>query len=107
MEYKRQLPTDTSFTTNDLMGFVYSDASDYPGIDALKIFADGHSGKATTGPYDRVYLILAGDGEFIIEGKRMAVTKDDVVVLPKNTSYEYSGSMELFEVNAPAFRPSA
>jgi mannose-6-phosphate isomerase-like protein (cupin superfamily) len=103
MQYKYSLPENKSFETDDILGFAYSNAGDNPNIEAMHIIADGHSGKATTGDYDRVYLVLVGEGEFTVTGETFSVTKDDVVVLPKNTNYEYRGSMELFEVNAPAY----
>jgi len=104
MQYKYSLPNEKSFTIQDLIGFVYSDAKNYDGIDAVRIIADGSSGQANTGYCDRIYLVLVGTGEFVIDGNVIEVTKDDVIVLPKNTSYEYHGSMELFEVNSLAFR---
>ncbi len=85
------------------MGFVYSDVDNFPHLEALKIIADGYSGEATTGDYDRTYFVIVGEGEFTIQGTIYPVVKDDVIMLPKNTDYSYTGSMELFEVNAPAF----
>ena len=103
MQYKYSLPEKKSFETEDILGFAYSDANNNPNVEAMRIIADGHSGKATTGDYDRVYLVLFGEGEFTVGEETFSVVKDDVVVLPKNTNYEYRGSMELFEVNAPAY----
>ncbi len=103
MQYKFSLPEKNTFEVEDLLGFAYSDGRVNPRVEAMRIIADGHSGKATTGNYDRVYLILAGEGEFTIYGDTITVVKDDVMVLPKNTDYEYRGSMELFEVNTPAY----
>lgn len=104
MQYKYTLPQEKSFTLNDVMGFAYSDARNYEGVDAVRIIIDGQSGEARTGAYDRVYLVLVGKGEFTIEGESFFVGKDDVIIVPKHVTYEYHGSMELFEVNAPAFR---
>jgi len=103
MQYKYSLPEKKSFETLDILGFAYSDASNNPNVEAMRIIADGHSGKATTGDCDRVYLVLVGEGEFTIAEDTFQVVKDDVVMLPKNTDYEYRGSMELFEVNTPAY----
>lgn len=105
MDYKYTLSEKHDFEVEDLLGFVYSDANDNPRVEAMRIIVDGHSGKATTGEYDRVYLVLVGEGEFTIAGDTFSVVKDDVVVLPKHTVYEYRGSMELFEVNTPAYQP--
>ena len=91
MKYKHSLPDTYDFEVEDLLGFVYSDANNNPHVEVMRIIADGHSGKATTGEYDRVYLVLVGEGEFTIKGETCTVIKDDVVVLPKNTDYEYRG----------------
>ncbi|MBP6925982.1 MAG: hypothetical protein KBC22_02915 [Candidatus Pacebacteria bacterium] len=103
MRYLCSLPHQATFTTGDVMGFVYSDVDNFPHLEALKIIADGYSGEATTGDYDRTYFVIVGEGEFTIQGTIYPVVKDDVIMLPKNTDYSYTGSMELFEVNAPAF----
>lgn len=104
MQYKYSLPEEKSFEVEDILGFAYSDARNNQNVEAMRIIVDGHSGKATTGEHDRVYLVLVGEGEFTIAGDTFSVVKDDVVVLPKNTDYDYRGSMELFEVNAPAYK---
>lgn len=103
MQYKFTLPEKQTFAAEDLLGFAYSNAQDNADMESLHLIIDGHSGKATTGESSRVYLVLIGDGEFVIEGEVTSVQKGDVIMLPKNTDYEYQGSMELFEVNTPSY----
>lgn len=103
MQYKYSLPHKPSFSFESIMGFIYSDEKDFSRMDALRVMVDGASGVVTTGPCDRIYLVLVGTGTFIIEGVSHSVTVDDVMIIPRNTEYEYQGSMELFEVNTPAF----
>ncbi len=42
MQYKFSLPDNKTFALEDLIGFVYADASNNPRVDALRIIADGH-----------------------------------------------------------------
>jgi mannose-6-phosphate isomerase-like protein (cupin superfamily) len=50
-----------------------------------------------------VYYVISGSGTFILKGKKIKVRKTDVVIVPKNTPYDYSGRMELFLVHLPAY----
>lgn len=81
----------------------YSERTDFERASAARFWVDGKHGKVFSEVSDRVYLVLAGSGYFEIEGERFDVTKDDVVIVPKQTKYDYSGKMELFLVHSPAF----
>ncbi len=52
---------------------------------------------------DRLYFVIKGKGEFIINSEVIPVKETDVVIIPKNTPYEYRGIMKCFLVNSPAF----
>lgn len=52
---------------------------------------------------DRVYLILEGQGEFIVGNEVIPVAKDDVLIIPRNTEYDYWGQLRLFLVHIPAY----
>ena len=70
----------------------------------------GRHGKVKSTKSDRIYLILDGQGEFIIDGKIIPVGKRDVIIFPKNTPYDYKaekGTLKLFLVHCPAFDPEA
>lgn len=51
---------------------------------------------------DRVYLVLEGQGRFTIAGDAFDVVKGDVVLVPRNTPYDYEGHLKLFLVHSPA-----
>lgn len=51
---------------------------------------------------DRIYLVLEGNGEFTVNGEQFAVTRGDVVLVPRNTPYDYQGRLKLFLVHSPA-----
>ena len=54
---------------------------------------------------DRVYFILEGEAEFVIEGKKKVVKEKEVVRIPKKTTYSYKPlkKLRLVEVNIPPF----
>ncbi len=67
---------------------------------------NGKHGKVKSTSSDRVYLVLSGKGFFEIDGERINVEKDDVVIVPKNTPYDYGSTdaaLELFLVHTPAY----
>lgn len=53
--------------------------------------------------------MIDGKGEFIINGKTELVEATDVIIVPKNTAYNYmatkGGLMKLFLVHSPAYDP--
>lgn len=51
---------------------------------------------------DRLYLVLDGEGRFTVAEASFAVTKGDVVLVPRNTPYDYEGQLTLFLVHSPA-----
>lgn len=53
---------------------------------------DGDHGEVKTKDVERIYYILEGEGEFIIEGETTKVQKDDVITVPPNTVYDYKPS---------------
>ena len=58
--------------------------------------------------YDRVHLVLEGEGEFFSgheegDDEVAPVEKDDVVIMSKDTAYDYRGRMRLFLADFPAY----
>ena len=62
-----------------------------------------HHGKVRTELCDRVYLVLEGTGEFVINEERISVEATDVIVVPRNTPYDYRGNLKLYLVHVPAY----
>jgi len=46
-------------------------------------------GKVKTSSHERVYYIVQGRGEFIINNKKFNVKKADMIVVPPHTFYDY------------------
>lgn len=66
---------------------------------------NGKHGKTKTTLSDRFYFVLEGSGKFVIDDKTIEVEKDDVVIVPKNTIYDFQGKMKLILFSTPAFDP--
>jgi len=66
-------------------------------------------GKIKTTVSDRVYYVLEGKGEFIINDEVIPVQKSDVIIVTKNTPYDYraadNSNLKLYMVHIPAFDP--
>ncbi|MBU0570102.1 cupin domain-containing protein [Patescibacteria group bacterium] len=89
-----------------LKGWIYSDKDDYKNASFVYAEVTGSHGRVKNSLSDRVYLIVDGKGEFVVAGKTIKVGKNDVVVIPKNTIYDFRalGSvMKMYLVHIPAF----
>jgi len=104
---KFELKDAHKFAWKGLKGWVYNSKSDFENASVAYLEIDGAHGKVKTTKSDRVYLVLEGSGEFIMGGKVVKVEKMDVVIVPKNTPYDFKGKMKLFLVHAPAFDENA
>ena len=70
----------------------------------------GRHGKVKTTHSDRVYLVLEGSGNFTIGDETFSVEAMDMLIIPKNTPYDYktsNGTMKLFLVHTPAYNADA
>jgi len=81
----------------------YKINSDFSG--AL-IEINGTHGKMKCLKEDRIYFIIAGTGKFTINDKEEAVSKNDLVFIPKNTPYDISGKLKYFLICSPEFNPN-
>ena len=66
----------------------------------------GRHGRTRQPAGDRIYLVLKGEGKFLFGNERrddelVPVTKYDVVLIPKDTTYDYPGRMRIFLVRVP------
>ena len=88
--------------------WVYNSGDDFSSASGLYIQLSGRHGKVKSQISDRVYLILSGKVKFDIDGKSIKAAKDDVIIVPKDTPYDYwnmDGSIsELFLVHTPAYQ---
>lgn len=55
---------------------------------------------------DRFYFVVNGACLFTMAGKNLEVEAQDVVVIPKDTEYDFEGSMSLVLFSSPGFDPA-
>lgn len=109
MKYKFELKDAYEFGWQGLKGKAYSDASDFKDASVAVFEVTGSYGKVKSLVSNRIYLVLEGKGEFIINGKVIPVKPTDVIIVPKNTPYDYRATegtiLKLFLVHSPAWTP--
>lgn len=97
------------FGREGLKGFAYNSAEDFLNASAAYLEVTGRHGKIKTTTSDRIYYVLDGNGIFTIGDENREVQKTDVVIIPKNTPYDFkamNGSvLKMFLVHTPAFDP--
>ena len=72
---------------------------------AALIEINGNHGTVKCTDEDRIYFIIKGKGQFVINGKRSLAGQDDLIFIPKNTPYNIIGKMKYFLVCSPEFDP--
>ena len=96
------------FGWEGLRGWSYNSKEDFSNLSAAYFEVTGKHGKVKTTKSDRIYYVLDGEGQFEIEDKIISVKKTDVIIIPKNTSYDYwvktkGEMMKLYLVHSPTF----
>ncbi len=81
----------------------YTSKEDLPSGSAIVFEVDGSHGKVLSKVSDRIYYVVEGKGKFITEERETDVGTGDVVIVDKNTPYDYKGKMKLFLVHIPAW----
>jgi mannose-6-phosphate isomerase-like protein (cupin superfamily) len=49
------------------------------------------------------YYILSGNGQFIIDEVPHRVSKGDLICIPKGSTYQDDGNMEMLSISSPKF----
>ncbi len=104
---KFKLKNAKKFGWKGIKGLAYNSKEDFANASAAYIEVAGTHGKIKITGMDGIYLVLEGRGEFVIGNETIQAEKMDVVIVPKNTPYNYSGKMKLFLVHCPAFDPDS
>ena len=71
-------------------------------LESAEAYAEWIHGLIRNEHADRLYLVLEGEGRFTVAGESFAVQAGEVVIVPRQTPYDYEGRMKLFLVHAPA-----
>ena len=86
-----------------LEGWSYGSKDVSPVASASVVQVNGRHGKSKTTVSDRVVYILEGEGEYVVGDEVFPVHHTDVIIIPKNTAFDCSGTMRLLVVHVPAY----
>lgn len=106
MKNKFKFENAFKFGWDGLEGYAYNSKEDFKGASTAVFNVTKRHGRVKSLVSDRIYYVFEGEGEFTIENKKISVTKTDVIIVPKNTEYDYCGNMQLFLVHTPAYDES-
>jgi ethanolamine utilization protein EutQ (cupin superfamily) len=67
--------------------------------------AKNHSETTRNVRSDRAYYVLEGRLVVSKDGKELSAEPGDVIFIPKNTRYSFSGTFKAVLINSPAFSP--
>ncbi len=84
----------------------YNESTDFDRASAGLFTVTVHHGKVKSLLSDRIYFVVEGEGYFLIEDEKIPVAATDVIIVPRNTVYDYyneNGPMKLFLVHSPAY----
>lgn len=80
-----------------------STKKDFQRMSVALFKCSGNTWKMRCKNIDRIYFVIKGNGKFEIGKEVINVKKDNVIIIPRNKWYTYSGDMKCFLVNSPAF----
>lgn len=89
-----------------LNAWAYSSKEDFGLASAIYFEVTGRHGKIKTTLSDRIYYVVGGKGYFVIKGDATSVEEGDVIIVPKNTPYDYYNAddvLKLFLIHTPAY----
>jgi len=76
-----------------------------PDFSGALIEIDGDHGKMKCVGEDRIYFIIEGGGQFVLDEKETEVEPNDLIFVARNTPYNFIGKMKIFLVCTPEFNP--
>jgi len=104
---KFELRNAKTFGWEGIKGFEYNTKEDFEKASVVFAEVSGRHGKIKNIKSERIYIVVEGKGEFIINDEVVPVERNDVIIIPKNTPYDYQGKMKMFLVDTPAFEKGA
>src|SRR3989304_7983953 len=89
MKYKLLKKDAEYFERDGIRGYNYNVKKIEPNSSFIYAELVKPHGKVRTDKHERVYYIVQGKGIFFINGKKITVKKEDMVIIPPNTDYDY------------------
>lgn len=103
---KFRLTDGIAFEVGGVKGHAVTAQAGIKSGDVASLQVDGRHGRVKTTLSDRFYYVVAGSGTFHIGQDAFEVTDGDVLVVPRDTTYDFEGKMELVLFSSPAFDPT-
>ena len=103
---KLKLTDGIPFEVGQVKGYAITAQTGIASGDVASLKVEGRHGRTKTILSDRFYYVVAGVGAFEVGGKTFEITRGDLVVVPRDTPYDFEGRMELLMFCSPAFDPS-
>ena len=99
------LDSATKFQIGGINGFAVTAESECKSGDVAILNVSGTHGAVKDLVSDRFYVVKEGNGKFKIDGEEYLVGLNDVVIVPPNTIFDFSGEMKLVMFCSPPFDP--
>lgn len=103
-KFLKILPPQPSFAQKGFRGFSYcTSSSDY--TFSFIQSKTGHDNFVINSKSTHIYYIIKGSGSFIVENEEFPVAPGNLVEVPPNKEFAYTGTMELLLYMSPPFLP--
>lgn len=96
---KVSLSETSVFQKDGFSGQVYIDKEKCAGFNALLVTVNGRHPMKKMIDTTRNYYVVEGSGSFTLDNKSYQVGEGDLFVIGAGHTYEYEGTMKLFEFN--------
>lgn len=103
---KLQLTDGIPFEVGGVTGRAVTAETGIRSGDIASLKVAGRHGWTKTTLSDRFYFVISGVGTFTVGDKTFDVATGDLIVIPKETPYDFEGQMDLLLFCSPAFDPS-
>jgi mannose-6-phosphate isomerase-like protein (cupin superfamily) len=93
----------TVFSQGGTQAIAYTVKEDFAAADLSLLMVNGRHGRAKSLACDRFFFIIEGQGTFTIDQQVFEVSGEDLIVVPRETAFDYEGIMKVIEFGTPAF----
>lgn len=103
---KLKLTDGIPFEVGGVKGHAVTAGTAITSGDVASLKVDGRHGRTKTTLSDRFYYVVLGTGTFEVGNKSFQISTGDLVVVPRDTPYDFEGRLDLLMFCSPAFDPS-
>lgn len=104
-EYVKKFPQEPSFKQKGFNGFIAEINNENISITYEDVYK-GHERYCTNTKITHIYYVISGKGKFKINNDIYEVSEGNIIEIPKNTKFIFSGEMKLLLIMTPKFDKS-